>query len=195
MVEGRYWSCGVGGLWGFKGGWPGRLERSQAGKCGLDRPAMLPRWVPGLAGWDASSDSQACPAPLSGGPRSPSLAPLSSPAWPPHHPALLLFPDFFSPLSRPLPCLPSHQGAPFLSTAPYRWLPSSLQSPRFSPSGSGRHQRPTEQSPPAARCLSEPCVQQGGLCPGGYPPPRPLSQGSESWQRTQPSLGGHVKYN
>lgn len=89
VVEGRYWSCGVGGLWGFKGGRPGRLERSQAGKCGMDRTAMMPHWVPGLPGWDVSSDSQACPVPLSGGPGSPSLAPWPNPAWPPLHLALL----------------------------------------------------------------------------------------------------------
>lgn len=53
MVEGRYWSCGVGGFWGFKGGWPGRLERSQAGECEMDGTVMTPHWVPGLAGMRA----------------------------------------------------------------------------------------------------------------------------------------------
>ena len=79
VVEGRYWSCGVGGLWRFKGGWPGCLERSQAGECGMDRTAMTPRWAPGRADWAVSSDSQACPAPLSGGPGSLSLAHVAQP--------------------------------------------------------------------------------------------------------------------
>jgi hypothetical protein len=46
VVEERYWSCGVGGLWGFKGGWPRCLSRSQAGELGMDRTLMIP--LPGF---------------------------------------------------------------------------------------------------------------------------------------------------
>lgn len=141
VVEGRYWSCGVGGLWRFKGGWPGCLERSQAGGCGMDRTAMTPRWAPGRAGWAVSSDSQACPAPLSGGPGSLSLAPWPSAAWPPLHPALLSD-CLFSALFPPRPPLPSQQGSPFLSAAPSLCPPSSLQNRSFLPSVSDGHQRP-----------------------------------------------------
>lgn len=146
MVEGRYWSCGVGGLWRFKGGWPGCLERSQAGGCGMDWTAMTPRWAPGRAGWAVSSDSQACPAPLSRGPGSLSLAPWPSAAWPPLHPALLSDCLFF-PLFPPRPPLPSQQGSPFLSAAPSLCPPSSLQNLSFLPSGSDGHQRPVGSPP------------------------------------------------
>lgn len=151
-----------------------------------------------LAGWDVSSDSQDRPLLLRRGSRSPSFALRPSPSWPPLHPALLSD-CFFFPLCRPLPCLPSQQGSPFLSAAPYLRQPSSMQNPSFSPSQSEGlpqsmnntpHRRPNRSEP-----TRKPCVQQGGLCHSGHPPPRQPSKGSESWLRTQPSLGGRVKYN
>lgn len=153
---------------------------------------------PWLAGWDVSSDSQARPVLLSRGSRSPSFAPRASPTWSPLHPAFLSD-CFFFPLCRPLPRLPSQQGSPFLSAAPYLRPPSSMQNPSFSPSRSDGLQRSMNNThhrrPNCSEPTRKPCVQQGGLRPSGHPLPRQPSKGSESWLRTQPSLGERVKYN
>lgn len=109
VVEGRYWSYGVGGLWGFKGGWPGRPERSQAVSIGwTHRQVLTARPTQGLSA--EAGLSSLCPAAL---PCLASLSP-SSPLQllllllsilPPHEPppSSLLPPVSVSPALGPLP--------------------------------------------------------------------------------------------
>lgn len=107
MVEGRYWSYGVGGLWGFKGGWPGRPERSQTVSMGwTHRQVLTARPTQDLSA--EAGLSSLCPAAL---PCLASLSP-SSPLWllllstlPPQEPppSSLLPPISVSPALGPLP--------------------------------------------------------------------------------------------
>lgn len=171
MVEGRYWSCGVGGLGGFRGGWPGRLERPQAGPCGMDGARPGP-WAGRLAGQLGRELGQ--PSPPSASRRSPrGLHPL--PCCGPGLLGLhfLRFPSPTSSLSHssdlhPHFCLgvaPPSSLLPPISVRPaLRPPPASHRLDQM-----GKRQRPTGQPCPATRCPPEPCVQQGGLCPGGRP--------------------------
>lgn len=189
MVEGRYWSCGVGGLWGFRGGWPGRLERSQADRCGMDRARPGP-WAGGLAGqwtgWDMSWDSPVCPVPLSGAPGSPSLAPWPNRAWLPlPSPVLPQFSPF--PLLRPLPPLPPWHGSPFLSAAPYPSLPSSLPTPSFSPPGpDGQVSEAHGAALPKYSMLTRALCPAGWALSGWAPLPRQPGKGSKSGRGPSP---------
>ena len=147
VVDGRYWSYGVGGLLGVQG----RLARVPgeiSGRaCGTDvQPG------PGPAGWDASLTAR--PAQRSASQRR-GEAGLSSPC-----PAA---PPWARPPGAQLPSLasssfysPTSPASPFLSTASYLRPPSCLRTPSLSPSGPGGHRRPVGQASPTARCPQSP---------------------------------------
>lgn len=170
VVEGRYWSYGVGGLWGFKGGWPGRPERSQAVSIGwTHRQVLTARPTQGLSA--EAGLSSLCPAAL---PCLASLSP-SSPLQllllsilPPHEPppSSLLPPVSVSPALGPLP-----------DTQPLtlwvRWAYKARP-------GVGGAASPTAPRPP------ERCAWQGGLCPGRHFCPGSPAKAAEAGRRPSP---------
>lgn len=170
MVEGRYWSCGVGGLWGFKGGWPGRLERSRASERGVGGTVGPPAGSrAGRLGYELGQPS--CPEPLGGALGSPALALWPSPAWPPPHPARVSH-IFSFPLLRPLPFFLARLPLPLC--CPLSQSGPALCRPRASHhlDQMGRCQRPMGKASPTARCPQSPASSRvgtapvGTLCPG-----------------------------
>lgn len=188
MVEGRYWSFGVGGLWGFKGGWPGCLERQQAGECGMDRTVMMPTG-PGAGRlgcklWLPSASAEAWgPHPL---PRGPALFGLhfiylTSPTSLSHSPNIC--PLFHLGMAPPSSLLPPVSVHPALCRPPASHYLGQM-------GGGGPWSNPP-QLLNATRAL----------CPVGWALPRwaPSVQAAQQRQRKQAedpaSLGGRVKYN
>lgn len=165
VVEGRYWSYGVGGLWGFKGGWPGHPERSQAASVGWTRGRVLTA---------RSAQSLSAEAQLSS-PR-PAAPPCSASVCP----SSLLWPLALSTL------LP--QSPPFLSTAPYlSGPPASHPLCRVglggTPGGGGQpSQQPSvPQSPVPARVGS---AWVGPSAQAAQPRPRKLAEDPALLRRT-----------
>lgn len=154
VVEGRYWSYGVRGLWGFKGGWPGHPERSQAASVG---------WTHGRVLTARSAQSLSAEAELS------SPCPAAPPCSASVSPSSLLWPLALStllPQSLPLPlyCPLSQWVQP--SAGPPASHPLCRVGLGGPPWGRGAA-FPTAQRPP------EPCAWQGGFCLG-----RPLCPGN-----------------
>lgn len=161
MVEGRYWSCRVGGLWGFKEGWLGVLtdlkeeslgwteQRPKAHwpECSLCQPSPPNSRKHWLWGLHACSPGLACSLSIR----------LTSP--------LQLF-HFFLGSHLPLPPLP---GPHLLSVAPYLRCPfTSLQTPQLPPprlrvssahSTQCRPPRPLGDQP-----VLNPCMQPSRRC-------------------------------
>lgn len=160
MVEERYWTCGVGGLWGFKRGWPGRLEGSQAGELRMDGMAMTPRVRP-RADWAGRELCQRPGVSERGLDTEPTVGLLSQLAWPLQ----------FQPCSSPglCPLLPPLRSAP-LSLC----CPTASQCPRSSlptpASLSESHRGP--QCSPLRPPDAYPTLSPPSLNPAGWAPPQ-----------------------